>query len=87
MAIEYPCPGCGFLTYDAPPGGSFDICPVCGWEDDYVQLADPEYRGGANGVSLADHQNASIQRFPAGIQEYGGYRRDPAWRPYGGRMS
>jgi cysteine-rich CPCC protein len=25
---------------------------VCGWEDDLVQFHDPDYRGGANKVSL-----------------------------------
>ena len=28
------------------------ICPVCFWEDDLIQLKDPEYAGGANLVSL-----------------------------------
>lgn len=32
--------------------GSFDVCPVCGWEDDEVQFSDPDYPGGANEVSL-----------------------------------
>ncbi|MEU0987837.1 CPCC family cysteine-rich protein [Streptomyces sp. NPDC005953] len=33
----YPCPCCGRLVHQSPPG-SFQICPVCGWEDDLVQL-------------------------------------------------
>jgi hypothetical protein len=49
---SYPCPCCGFYTLDAPPAGSFDICPVCYWEDDSVQLHDPTYAGGANRLSL-----------------------------------
>lgn len=36
----YPCPCCGHLVHEAPPG-SFQICPVCGWEDDLVQLRWP----------------------------------------------
>ncbi len=32
--------------------GTFDICPVCYWEDDKVQNEDPNYEGGANEVSL-----------------------------------
>lgn len=31
---------------------SYEICPVCFWEDDPVQNEDPEYQGGANSVSL-----------------------------------
>ena len=49
---KYACPCCGYLTLDEEPGGSYDICPVCFWEDDYVQFQDPDYVGGANGVSL-----------------------------------
>ena len=32
--------------------GSFDLCPVCCWEDDSVQFEDPSYAGGANHESL-----------------------------------
>lgn len=49
---KYACPCCGFLTYPFPPNGSFDICPVCFWEDDNVQASDPNFYGGANKVSL-----------------------------------
>lgn len=30
---RYPCPCCGYLTYEAPVGGSMQLCPVCFWED------------------------------------------------------
>jgi hypothetical protein len=49
---RYPCPCCGFLTLTEQPPGTFEVCPVCYWEDDNVQFADPEYSGGANGISL-----------------------------------
>lgn len=48
----FPCPCCGFLTRDETAYGSFDICPVCFWEDDDVQALDPDFAGGANDVSL-----------------------------------
>ena len=32
----------------------FDICDVCGWENDGVQGADFNYRGGANSLSVND---------------------------------
>ena len=52
----YPCPCCGFLTLGEQPPGTFEICPVCNWEDDYVQAADPSLEGGANEVSLEQAQ-------------------------------
>jgi Cysteine-rich CPCC len=45
------CPCCGSLTLEGDEG-DYDICPVCFWEDDPVQLRDPNYEGGANAVSL-----------------------------------
>lgn len=48
----YKCLCCGFLTLSEEPPGTFEICPVCYWEDDNVQAANPDYQGGANPVSL-----------------------------------
>lgn len=70
--MAYPCPACGSVVFDEPPG-SFDICPVCGWEDDNVQLRWPDYAGGANERSLIDHQTNRPTRAD--------YPRDPDWRP------
>ena len=81
MNPDFPCPGCGFLVYDETPGGSFATCPVCSWEDDDVQSADPFYQGGANDICLADHQQDVLTRFPVSLREHGGYGRDPQWRP------
>lgn len=49
---RYPCPCCGNLTLDEKPPGTWLICEVCWWEDDPVQFADADLRGGANGESL-----------------------------------
>lgn len=49
---KYPCPCCGYGTLSEEPPGTFEICPVCYWEDDNVQYDDPNYEGGANGISL-----------------------------------
>jgi predicted RNA-binding Zn-ribbon protein involved in translation (DUF1610 family) len=49
---KFACPVCGQLTLDEEPPGTFDICGVCGWEDDAVQFRDPDFRGGANQKSL-----------------------------------
>jgi hypothetical protein len=72
------CPGCGFRTIDEPFYGSYLICPVCGWEDDAVQLANPCSGGGANGESLAECQKRALSR-PE--EQMAKYERDPDWRP------
>ncbi|HBV98041.1 MAG: hypothetical protein JL50_00960 [Peptococcaceae bacterium BICA1-7] len=49
---KFECPCCGYFTLSEQPPGTFEICPVCYWEDDSVQYNDPNYEGGANKVSL-----------------------------------
>lgn len=55
VSMAHPCPCCGHLTFDEPPG-SYQICPVCFWEDDAAQLRWPMMHGGANRLSLIDAQ-------------------------------
>lgn len=50
--MKHKCPCCGFYTFNEKPGGTYGICPVCFWEDDWLQLQDKNYTGGANKVSL-----------------------------------
>ena len=50
---KYRCPCCGYFTLGDEPG-HFYICPVCFWEDDNIQSFDPNYTGGANGISLTE---------------------------------
>lgn len=50
---RFACPCCRFLTLEEAPPGTFIVCPVCDWEDDEDQFADPTLREGANSVSLA----------------------------------
>lgn len=76
---EFPCPACGFLTFNEPPG-SYDICKICGWEDDPVQLAHPRMQGGANRESLYEAQTKVVSKYPLTIQELDGVKRDPQWR-------
>ncbi|WP_411073114.1 CPCC family cysteine-rich protein [Streptomyces sp. cmx-4-25] len=87
MSDRYPCPCCGHRVLDAMPG-SYEICPVCFWEDDGVQFRWPTMGGGANKVSLIEaqrnHQDFGAcdrhglrhARPPAGDEPL-----DPAWRP------
>ena len=56
---KHKCPICG--EYDFPYSGSFDVCPHCGWEDDPVQLDDPDFDVGANEFSLNEYK-AKYQR-------------------------
>jgi len=79
-----PC--CGYRTlHDFP--GSFEICKVCFWEDDPVQLLDPRYRGGANTLSLMKSQ-ANLERLRVSDDRFvkkvrppkTDESRDPEWR-------
>lgn len=83
---KFTCPCCGYLVFDESPG-SYDICPICFWEDDITQLKYPAWNTGANQVSLIDGQRnyirygASELRFlhnvrPASQSE----PIDPEWR-------
>ena len=47
---KHLCPVCGM--YEFPEKDSFDVCQVCGWEDDLLQLVEPDFAGGANRLSL-----------------------------------
>ena len=77
---QYPCPACGFLVFDEP-SGSYDICPICDWEDDDVQLRHPTLAGGANSRSLWEEQERILKRYPTTLREAKGVERDPSWRP------
>ncbi|MCT6735401.1 CPCC family cysteine-rich protein [Rhodococcus qingshengii] len=52
---RFPCPCCGHRIFRQSPD-SYDICAVCFWEDDGVQLRWPYMAGGANKVSLIGGQ-------------------------------
>ena len=49
---KYKCPCCGHYTFEKKER-AYDICPVCFWEDDPEQFANPMMPNGANHVSLA----------------------------------
>jgi hypothetical protein len=72
----YPCPCCGYLTIGEQPPGTFEICAVCGWEDDNVQFEDPDYAGGANKVSL-NQARQNFATFGAKSQEAVKWVRKP----------
>lgn len=87
MESSYTCPCCGYITLSERPG-SYDICHVCFWEDDPVQILDPWFEGGANKPSLVQAQatyatcGAMELRFVANVQGVlSNDVRDPQWRP------
>ncbi len=49
---KYQCPCCGYYTFEEPIDNTYQDCEVCVWEDDGVQLHEPDYEGGANDPSL-----------------------------------
>ena len=48
------CPVCH--NYHFSKINSYEICPICGWEDDLIQLEDPDFKGGANKLSLNEYK-------------------------------
>jgi hypothetical protein len=54
-APTFPCPCCGYLVFSGPPG-TYEICPICDWQDDVSQLRFPAIGGSANELSLVEAQ-------------------------------
>ncbi|MFF3641101.1 CPCC family cysteine-rich protein [Streptomyces sp. NPDC002564] len=80
-----PCPCCGHQTFGEQ--GSYEICAVCFWEDDLVQLRRP-WSFGANAVCLVEAQRnfrrlgAIEERFLKNVRPPARDEPlDPGWRP------
>ena len=56
MMNKRKCPVCG--EYEFESADDFEICKVCGWEDDGIQLATPNLSGGAKRMSLTQTRKA-----------------------------
>ncbi len=54
---SYPCACCGYRTVSEGTRDTYEICPICFWEDDPVQAKDPNLAGGANEPSLRTAQS------------------------------
>jgi hypothetical protein len=74
--MSYPCPCCGYLTFDEEPCGTYEICPVCYWEDDSIQNEEPDYDSGANGISLNEAKE-NFAKYGAIKQEFVKNVRNP----------
>jgi hypothetical protein len=84
---HFPCPCCGYLVFTGPPG-TYDVCPICAWEDDASQLRFPKLEGGANGSSFLEAQKHFLDFGVSDIALLSSVRpplpqekRDAAWRP------
>ncbi|MCQ2501553.1 MAG: hypothetical protein MJ117_09445, partial [Lachnospiraceae bacterium] len=51
------CACCG-----APISEKYEICEICGWEDDPVQNRDPEFEGGANQQCLNEYRKIYMNK-------------------------
>jgi hypothetical protein len=76
MSERHACPCCGYLTLKGVPPGTYELCPVCFWEDDAVQYEDPTYSGGANAESLEEARE-NFRRFRASAQSATALVRPP----------
>jgi hypothetical protein len=84
----YPCPCCGFLVFDGPPGTTFRICPICFWQDDESSLRYATIPDGPNHASLVDAQGnfATFGACELRLKKHvraptATDQRDPGWRP------
>lgn len=85
--MKYTCPCCGYKTLDEQPRGTYEICLLCFWEDDPVQYEDPDYEGGANGISLREAQKnvllfgVSEACYVKHVDKRSQFEKDPNWQP------
>lgn len=86
---KFACPCCGYKTFYSEPNGSYDICLVCFWENDPIQLDDPDYEGGANLMSLRQAQQNFLEfgacdrnMLPNVRRHTKDEERDDEWKPF-----
>lgn len=82
---SYPCPCCGYLMFSDPPG-TYEICEICGWEDDPVQLRWPTMGGANEPLFAAQRRYAELGAKNTRAVKWvrsprAGDVRDPDWRP------
>jgi hypothetical protein len=70
---KFPCPCCGFLTFEWL-GATHEVCPVCCWEDD---ASGPYERSAANGQNSLLEARQSFMRRGAGDERWKPFVREP----------
>ena len=83
--MEYTCPCCGYKTFTGKPG-SYEICPICFWEDDLSQLRFVKETG-ANKINLVDAQKnyekygvSKLTRLNEVRKDMNNFIKDVNWR-------
>jgi hypothetical protein len=83
---KYPCPCCGYFMFAEGPG-SFEICDICFWQDDLIDLEEMYEPWGPNRVSLEDGQKnfadfgATEKRFLEHVRSVNTNDvKEPKWR-------
>lgn len=75
MSRRYRCPCCGYFTLEEE-AGSFEICPVCYWENDPYMNTHETEGGGANVLSLLESRE-NYERIGAVEERFLGKVRTP----------
>ncbi|EFH82307.1 CPCC family cysteine-rich protein [Ktedonobacter racemifer] len=73
---KFACYCCGFLTLEEDPWGSYEICPVCYWEQTHTQVDYPDSVG-PNGITLQEARK-NFKRYH--LQTAGAIRADKTVR-------
>lgn len=60
--MKYKCPCCGNKTLSEEPPRTYQICLICKWEDDEIQFSNPDYKGGANKMSLNEARKMYFEK-------------------------
>ena len=86
MTDREACPCCGYRTL--LERDTYELCPVCFWEDDPRESRDPNFALGANGVSVVKAQQTYLRSgamHPSFLDKVRPPRPDEArtadWRP------
>jgi hypothetical protein len=84
----FPCPCCGHLVFDGPPG-TLEICRVCFWVDDPAALRYATTAVDPRGVSLVEAQKtyakvgACEERWVKSVSRPRPiFAKDEDWRPF-----
>jgi lipopolysaccharide biosynthesis glycosyltransferase len=76
---KYTCPCCGYKTLTVKPPESNEVCEICNWEYDQMQVDNPDSPDGANDVSL-NQARKNYLAIGASEEKYIYYVRKPGRR-------